>query len=96
MSSLQHLCRLTVFKVLRQRRDLIPALPLPARLHEYLDTPTYLIEDDLVDVSFSFIVSYCILIEDINATYCNRCAKSDFNPCVQITKWSFYMFFKLA
>ncbi|XP_022664496.1 suppressor of cytokine signaling 7-like [Varroa destructor] len=49
MSSLQHLCRLTVFKVLRQRRDLIPALPLPARLHEYLDTPTYLIEDDLVD-----------------------------------------------
>ena len=51
MTSLQHLCRYTIYNVLSQRRDLIEELPLPPKLKVYLDTPNYLVEVDPSEVS---------------------------------------------
>ncbi|KAK9499713.1 hypothetical protein O3M35_002707 [Rhynocoris fuscipes] len=39
VQSLQHLCRFAIVKVVR--RDLIPSLPLPKRLIDYLSAPQY-------------------------------------------------------
>ncbi|KAF6201332.1 hypothetical protein GE061_005780 [Apolygus lucorum] len=39
VQSLQHLCRFSIVKVVR--RDLIPTLPLPRRLIDYLSAPQY-------------------------------------------------------
>ncbi|XP_063240976.1 uncharacterized protein LOC134541442 [Bacillus rossius redtenbacheri] len=48
VQSLQHMCRFVILKLVR--RDLIPTLPLPRRLIDYLSTPHYyseqLLEDD--------------------------------------------------
>lgn len=39
VQSLQHTCRFVILKMVR--RDLIPTLPLPRRLIDYLSTPHY-------------------------------------------------------
>lgn len=39
VQSLQHMCRFVILKMVR--RDLIPTLPLPRRLIDYLSTPHY-------------------------------------------------------
>ncbi|CAH0547277.1 unnamed protein product [Brassicogethes aeneus] len=39
IQSLQHMCRFVIHKVVR--RDLIPSLPLPRRIIDYLNTPHY-------------------------------------------------------
>ncbi|XP_049818891.1 uncharacterized protein LOC109594116 isoform X2 [Aethina tumida] len=39
IQSLQHMCRFVIHKVVR--RDLIPSLPLPRRMIDYLNTPHY-------------------------------------------------------
>jgi len=62
VQSLQHICRFAILKIVR--RDLIPALPLPRRIIDYLSSPHYysenLIEDDRTTASpslhvFSFV-----------------------------------------
>ncbi|XP_023714718.1 uncharacterized protein LOC111868365 isoform X2 [Cryptotermes secundus] len=63
VQSLQHMCRFVILKLVR--RDLIPSLPLPRRVIDYLSTPHYyseqlVVEDDLApspdDVDmFSFV-----------------------------------------
>lgn len=45
--SLQHLCRFVILKMVR--KDLVPTLPLPRRMIDYLNTPHYYSEQ-LVDV----------------------------------------------
>jgi suppressor of cytokine signaling 7 len=50
VQSLRHMCRFVILKLVR--RDLIPALPLPRRVIDYLSTPHYyseqlVVEDDL-------------------------------------------------
>ncbi|XP_072396378.1 uncharacterized protein [Diabrotica undecimpunctata] len=47
VQSLQHICRFVIHK--NVRRDLIPSLPLPRRMIDYLNTPYYYTEH-LVDV----------------------------------------------
>ncbi|XP_044270458.1 uncharacterized protein LOC123015071 [Tribolium madens] len=47
VQSLQHICRFAIHKVVR--RDLIPSLPLPRRMIDYLNTPHYYSEH-LIDV----------------------------------------------
>ncbi|KAK7870461.1 hypothetical protein R5R35_000739 [Gryllus longicercus] len=42
VQSLQHMCRFVILKLVR--RDLIPTLPLPRRLLDYLSTPHYYAE----------------------------------------------------
>ena len=39
VQSLQHLCRFVILKTVR--KDLIPTLPLPRRLIDYLNAPQY-------------------------------------------------------
>lgn len=43
VQSLQHLCRFSILKTIR--RDFVDALPLPARLKAYLNTPHYYSEE---------------------------------------------------
>lgn len=47
IQSLQHMCRFVIHKVVR--RDLIPDLPLPRRMIDYLNTPHYYSEN-LMDI----------------------------------------------
>ncbi|KAJ9584452.1 hypothetical protein L9F63_021206 [Diploptera punctata] len=47
VQSLQHMCRFVILKLVR--RDLIPTLPLPRRLIDYLNTPHYYSEQLVVD-----------------------------------------------
>ncbi|XP_069692519.1 uncharacterized protein Socs16D isoform X2 [Periplaneta americana] len=47
VQSLQHMCRFVILKLVR--RDLIPTLPLPRRLIDYLSTPHYYSEQLVVD-----------------------------------------------
>ncbi|CAB3376455.1 Hypothetical predicted protein [Cloeon dipterum] len=45
VSSLKHMCRFVILKMVR--KDMIPALPLPRRVIEYLSTPHYYVEQQL-------------------------------------------------
>ncbi|XP_059477446.1 uncharacterized protein LOC132197874 [Neocloeon triangulifer] len=45
VSSLKHMCRFVILKMVR--KDMIPELPLPRRVIEYLSTPHYYVEQQL-------------------------------------------------
>lgn len=55
VQSLQHMCRFVIHKAVR--RDLIPELPLPRRMIDYLNTPNYYSEH-FVDLDESNSQSY--------------------------------------
>lgn len=65
IQSLQHMCRFVILKLVR--RDLIPSLPLPRRVIDYLNSPHYysehLVDDDRPAASpslhvFSFVSTH--------------------------------------